>query len=86
MSIQISDQLVIEITNKVKEVLEIEQDIDVHQDLVELGLDSLVSVSLLVDIEEMYSILFDDEEMIIDNFSSIYKVCKLVSGKLCDRQ
>jgi len=82
MSIHTSDKLLIEISSKVKEVLELDQEIDLHQNLVELGLDSLASVNLLVDIEEMYNIQFDDEEMLVENFSTINKVYQLVNGKL----
>lgn len=82
MQLKEKDNIITDVTNKVKEVLEYNQDIYVNQDLAEIGLDSLASVTLLVELEEMYNIEFDDEEMLFENFSTITKINNLVCNKL----
>lgn len=82
MQLKEKDNIITDVTNKVKEVLQYNQDIYVNQDLAEIGLDSLASVTLLVELEEMYNIEFDDEEMLFENFSTITKINNLVCNKL----
>lgn len=82
MQLKENYELITEVTNKVKEILEYKQEIDLDQDLGELGLDSLASVTLLVELEEMYNIQFEDEEMLFEYFSTIAKIKQLISNKL----
>ncbi|EML6324632.1 acyl carrier protein [Bacillus cereus] len=70
------------VENILKEILEVEQDIDLNEDLSSIGLDSLVSVSLIVELEEKFGITFDDDELIFENFSNIKKIIDIVESKM----
>lgn len=72
----------VEITNKVSEVLQHKGEIAAEQDLAAIGLDSMRSVGLVVGLEEMYNIEYDDEELLTDNFSTIAKIVERVNSKL----
>ncbi|MGF7050450.1 acyl carrier protein [Paenibacillus sp. DS2015] len=69
---------------KVKEILEISenQEIGYKEDLSILGLDSLKSISLVVELEMLFDIAFEDEELLMQNFSSIEKIAQLVNEKV----
>lgn len=82
MEISLDKELVEKITSKVKEILGREQDISLEEDLATLGLDSMGSVGLIVDLEELFDIVIDDEELMFENFSTIQKIVDRVAGKL----
>ncbi|EEL19872.1 acyl carrier protein [Bacillus toyonensis] len=50
-----------------------------NKDLKELGLDSLASIELLLEIEEAYEIIFPDELLTEDTFSSSHNLWSIVS-------
>ncbi|PFO51924.1 acyl carrier protein [Bacillus cereus] len=50
-----------------------------NKDLKELGLDSLASIELLLEIEEAYEIIFPDELLTEDTFSSSRNLWSIVS-------
>lgn len=70
------------IMNKVSEVLQYHGEIAAEEDLTAIGLDSMRSVGLIVDLEEMYNIVFDDEELFTENFSTIAKIVERVNSKM----
>lgn len=47
-------------------------------DLVEYGLDSLLFISLLVDLEVAFNIEFDPDDLLIENFRSVDSIKKKV--------
>lgn len=51
-------------------------------DLIALGLDSMRSINLVVELEVSFNILFDDDELLLSNFSSIDKIYSKVTQKL----
>ncbi|BFH10919.1 acyl carrier protein [Paenibacillus melissococcoides] len=70
------------VLSKVKEVLETEDDIEINQNLGSLGLDSIRSIGLIADIECEFDITFDDDELLMHNFSTIEKIVQRVHHKL----
>lgn len=50
-----------------------------YKDFKELGLDSLASIELLLEIEEAYGIIFPDELLTEDTFSSGYNLWSIVN-------
>ncbi|MFC5468965.1 acyl carrier protein [Cohnella suwonensis] len=46
------------------------------------GLDSVMIINLIVSVERRFDILFDDEEMLIENFSSISRITASILGKI----
>ncbi|NOU63247.1 hypothetical protein GC096_04210 [Paenibacillus sp. LMG 31461] len=51
-------------------------------DLQTIGLDSLKTISLIVEIEERFDIMFDDKELLFENFSSLNKITEITLKKL----
>ncbi|MCH5471052.1 phosphopantetheine-binding protein [Bacillus toyonensis] len=71
------DKVFIEIMNThLQEELNINNQ---NKDLKELGLDSLASIELLLEIEEAYEIIFPDELLTEDTFSSSHNLWSIVS-------
>ncbi|WP_245916835.1 MULTISPECIES: phosphopantetheine-binding protein [Bacillus] len=71
------DKVFIEIMNThLQEELNINNQ---NKDLKELGLDSLASIELLLEIEEAYEIIFPDELLTEDTFSSSRNLWSIVS-------
>lgn len=70
------------IVEKLQEVLETVKEIATGEDLAGLGLDSIRSVALIVELEEAFDIMFDDEELLFENFSTLNKISERVIGKL----
>ncbi|PYE47273.1 acyl carrier protein [Paenibacillus barcinonensis] len=66
----------------VKEILDIHNPIDLDKDLKELGLDSMKCINLIVKIEDLFNITFNNQEFKISNFKTIGTINKLLSEKL----
>lgn len=68
----------------VSSILELDDDMNLslNDDLSSLGLDSMKSVELVIELEEVFNIIFEDEELITDNFSSIKKIVDRIQVKL----
>lgn len=49
-------------------------------DLVELGLDSLKAIELVVYLEDTFGIMISDDDLLLDNMSTITKIEKMVSA------
>lgn len=75
---KIADEIVI----KVKQLLEVQGDIDLDEDLTALGLNSMDLMALSVDLEDIFSINFRPEELLFKNFSSIRKLSGLIERKM----
>lgn len=52
-----------------------------NQDLAAIGLDSISSIELIVELEEEFSVLFEDHELMLDNFKTIILIEKLIERK-----
>ncbi len=54
-------------------------------DLKELGVDSVLMINLIVQLEQKYGICFDDEELDHSYFSTIATLAELVSHKYLEK-
>lgn len=62
------------IIDKVKQLLDFDGEINEEQDLRSIGLDSLTSVELIVFLEEYFNIFFSEDELLLDNFSTVSQI------------
>lgn len=69
------------ITKKISEVLNRAADIDFETDLRNGGLDSIKTIEFIVNLEVEFDIQIDDQDLLVENFSTINKVTKLLSEK-----
>ncbi|MFD0697446.1 phosphopantetheine-binding protein [Paenibacillus sp. GCM10027628] len=58
------------------------QQTDIHDQIMEMGIDSVKMINLIVQIEKQYEIMFDDEEMVLENFATIHLFANSILGKL----
>lgn len=65
----------------VQQVLNIEEELRPDEDLIGRGLDSVKTVHLIVLLEEMIDIRFDDSDLILENFRSIQNIINLLKRK-----
>lgn len=68
--------IIAEITGKV------ETEIDIKLSLSEMGCSSVDVVSIVVELEERFSIEFDDADLIKNNFEYITDIVTLVKSKI----
>lgn len=68
------------ISSKVLEVLHRDGGIDLHTELRNEGLDSIKTIELVVKIEIEFDIQIDDQDLLIENFSSVYKISELLTN------
>ena len=65
------------------EVLELDEGcidaINNNTNLLDLGVDSLKAIEIVVMIEDKYGIMISDDDLIVDNFSTLEKIEKMVS-------
>lgn len=66
------------IQSKLQELLKSKQDIPEDLDLKTIGLDSLIGMRLIVDIEIMFDITINDEDLLIENFSNVLMIEQMV--------
>lgn len=71
-----------QIVQIVKQILTIERDIDIDEDLSELGLHSFASINLLIELENKYDFVFEDEELLLDHFKTIRGITGIVLNKI----
>ena len=76
----------IDIENKVlgivAELLKREAKIAEHDDLLLLGLDSISAIKIIVYIEGEFGFEVNDEDLLIENFNTIYKIKEYIRMKL----
>ena len=79
----IKDELLVIIENEIGDDLNmLVYDIPLDDDLFQYGIDSLNIMKVILGIEEKYDIVFDEEELNIENFITINAICHTVEGKL----
>lgn len=69
----------------IKEILEFNKEIDLDESLGKIGLDSLNSVSLIVMLEDRFDIMFNDSELVFENFLTVNKIIETVQNKVTGR-
>lgn len=50
--------------------------------LTQIGLDSINIVYVIGELEAEFGIIFNDEELVLDNFESLSKIEKLIEGRI----
>jgi len=74
-----------EVVNRIiGEVLRYKQPIDLEQDLYHFGLNSMKIITLIVQLEEHFKILFNDNELLFENFSNKRYIIDCIKEKLND--
>ncbi|MFE7112635.1 acyl carrier protein [Streptomyces sp. NPDC057575] len=75
-----------EITQRVRSIIEAQLntaiDFDDKDALADHGLDSLSSVEVTLDLEDVFSVTFNDEEMTFERFATIASIVNLLEEKL----
>lgn len=77
----VKTQMMEKICTIVQQVLNIEEELRPDEDLIGRGLDSVKTVHLIVLLEEMIDIRFDDSDLILENFRSIQNIINLLKRK-----
>jgi acyl carrier protein len=62
----------------VKEELEIQEDFDIAEDLFNYGLNSMKFIRILVELEDILNISIPDEKLLVENFSSVEKITRVI--------
>jgi len=60
----------------------IESDLTNDEIVSNRGVDSVKIINLIIQIEQNYDIMFEDDEMLIENFESIDKMTAIILSKL----
>ncbi len=70
-----------QIKNLIKSILKSENinEIGIDESLLDLGLDSIKTIELVVELEDCFDIEVDQDDLIIDNFTTISKIMELVN-------
>jgi acyl carrier protein len=82
MLTSIIQEMQIQILDKVKSILNYQDDIPLDADLANLGLNSIKFISLTVELEKLYNITFDDNELLYDSFSTINNIIERIFLKI----
>lgn len=71
-----------------QEILDLDEEtvegLSVDSDLIEFGLDSLKAIELVVHIEDNYDIIILDDDLLIDNISTIEKIMDMIKRYIED--
>ncbi|PYE47271.1 acyl carrier protein [Paenibacillus barcinonensis] len=59
---------------------------DIHQNLILVGLDSMKTINLVVELEEEFDIVIDDNDLLFENFSTISRIVDLISQKVIGKE
>lgn len=79
----IKDELLVIIDNEIGDDLNTSiYDIPLDDELFQYGIDSLNIMKVILGIEEKYDVVYDDEELNIENFMTISAICDTVEEKL----
>jgi acyl carrier protein len=66
---------------KLSEVLHREVNLDFNADLRNEGLDSIKTIEMIVNIEVEFDIQIEDQDLLVENFSTIAKISDLLVKK-----
>ncbi|MGG4340419.1 acyl carrier protein [Paenibacillus lautus] len=66
------------ITSIVSEIMNIKTIPNSDSNLIELGLDSIMTIQLIVRLEMDLGVVFKDEDLLIENFTSIRNIYNLI--------
>ena len=63
-----------------KNVMEIETNVDIKLKLIDLGMDSLTYIKFIVDLEEEFSMEFEDEMLDVGGSKSVYDIIQYIKS------
>lgn len=68
------------ITELIRNVISLDADREIKDDenLIDLGLDSIKTIEIVVELEDGFDIEIDEDDLMLDNFSTISKIIELV--------
>lgn len=69
------------ISKKIREIIEIDQ-LDPDQLLDSVGFSSVSMIELIIELEDVFDIIFEDEELLTDNFKTVSLIADLVEIKI----
>lgn len=69
------------ITRQIKEILDREVQSDPDAELKNEGMDSISMIKLIANLEAELDFQIDDEDLLVENFSTIRKIADLLSGR-----
>ncbi|MHA7581393.1 acyl carrier protein [Paenibacillus sp. OK003] len=69
------------ITDELSELLGRKVNLEKHTDLRDEGLDSIVTIKLIINLEVKFDIQIEDDDLLIENFSTLNKISNLLSQK-----
>jgi acyl carrier protein len=70
------------VMGKVKELLYTEESLSLNEELANQGLDSFISMHLVIEFETRFEIVFDDEELLFENFATVQDMVNRICLKL----
>lgn len=70
------------VCSKVQEVLQTDEALTLDKDLASLGMDSFNSMNLVIEFETRFEIVFDDEELLFENFATVRNMVDRIYAKL----
>jgi acyl carrier protein len=80
MTIGSEFEMIDTITTGVQKVLETKAAISVDENLFDLGLNSLKTIALIVELEVAFDIVIDDEDLYLENYSTIQKITDCITN------
>jgi acyl carrier protein len=68
------------ITELIRNVISLDANREIKDDenLIDLGLDSIKTIEIVVELEDGFDIEIDEDDLMLDNFSTISKIMELV--------
>lgn len=81
MTLPLISSLEASITDELSGILGRKVNLDKHSDLKAEGLDSIVTIKLIINLEVRFDIQIDDNDLLIENFSTLNKISSLLSEK-----
>jgi acyl carrier protein len=75
-------QITAVVRTNVEQMLGGATDIGELDQLTHHGLDSLLSVELMLSLEGAFAIVFEDEDLSFENFQSVHRIVDLVAAKV----
>lgn len=75
------EQMIERVQNTVRKVLNVNHELDDYQSLLEMGLDSLKTMQLIIEIEKGFHFTFEDEELLMSNFITVNRIVEIIEKK-----
>lgn len=70
------------IKQKLREIMNVGEIDDDRAALVDLGFNSMLAIRFVVELELMFGLTVEDDELLLDNFSTVEQIHKFVTRKI----